>query len=185
MNLADFDRELAQLFDRPRAYHGPLELQDVAAELCALYLDAHEPADVVDSCDVMVWIGHGEDEDAGRWDSVERRLLRTVREHYADPCQNCGGSGEDERERRCQSCHGSGLERGPWYPRVIVGNCVVAGQRVLCGHCENAVCGHCFSPGDATNCHHCGVRLRAPLAIVEALRMSVAGAANDGVGGAA
>ena len=177
MNLADFDRELAELFDRPRAYHGPRELHEVAGELCALYLATFPGCDVVDSCDVMAWIGLGDDDDAGRWESVERRLVAAVQERYDEPCQSCGGDGEDEQER-CPSCHGTGLEHGPWYPRVVVGNCVVGGNRVICGHCE-------VEAGEAASCAVCGVRLRAPLALVEALRMIVATDANDGVGGAA
>lgn len=158
MNLADFDREVAALFDRPRVYHGPLELHEVAAELCALYLATYPDCDVVDSCDVMAWLGLGADDDASRWESVERRLVDAVREHYSIDCYPCDGDGHDDDERQCRACFGSGLERGPWYPRVVVGNCVVGGQRVLCGHCD-------AEAGEAATCPRCGVRLRAPLAM--------------------
>lgn len=177
MNLHAFDRELAALFDEPRRVHGPLELHDVAADLCALYLAQHEPADMVDSCDVMVWFGHGEDDSESHWESVERRLLRSVRERYSVDCQSCGGSGEDDHERSCEACYGTGLERGPWYPRVVVGNAVPGGQRVVCGHCG--------CDADGSECGRCRAKLRAPLRLEVALRMSVAGAANDVTGGAA
>lgn len=177
MNLADFDRELAELFDRPRVYHGPLELHEVASDLCALYLATFPDCDVVDSCDVMAWIGHGEDDRESHWDSVERRLLRAVREHYSVDCHGCGGEGEDEHERRCEACHGTGLERGPWYPRVVVGNAVADVQRVVCGYCG--------VDANGSECGRCRAKLRAPLRLEVALRMSVAGAANDTRGGAA
>ena len=177
MNLHAFDRELARLAEQPRYYHGPVELHEAAPELCALYLDRHDVGDVVDGCDVMAWIGHGEDDDAERWASVERALLEAVRAHYADACQSCGGEGEDEHERRCSACRGTGLERGPWYPRVVVGNAELGGQRVACGHCG--------AEAEGRECGRCGVSLRAPLRLEVALRMSVADAANDVTGGAA
>lgn len=176
MNLHDFDREMAACMGREPIYSGCVEFHQQAGDIAAAYVAAHDGEDVIDSCDVMAWLGLGDEDDASRWGAIERGLLAATQHHYAHDCQWCGGDGESNG-RRCGACHGSGDEMGAWAPRIVIGNSLVGGHRVICGWCG-------ANTGDGMRCV-CGVSLRRPLELVEALRMSVAGAANDGVGGAA
>ena len=176
-SLLDLDLDYAPAMGRDRVHHGPVEWHQAAPELADLYL-ATVAEDVIDSCDAMAWLGHGEDDDVSRWEALERELLRATHDRYADDCAWCGGTGEDDEERRCPACHGSQQERGAWAPRVVVGNAVAGRQRVRCGWCE-------AETEERQQVCRCGVALRRPLELVEALRLSVAEPANDASGGAA